>query len=66
MGVLWAMSLPGLVFLLVLVAALERFGLLAAAATGSRGAASTDGAPPAMKVDLDGNRVVPRDRLPGH
>lgn len=27
MGVLWAMSLPGLVFLLVLVAALERFGL---------------------------------------
>lgn len=29
MGVLWAMSLPGLVFLLVLVAALERFGLWA-------------------------------------
>ena len=29
MGVLWAMSLPGLVFLLVLLAALERFGLWA-------------------------------------
>lgn len=29
MGFLWAMSLPGLVFLLVLVAALERFGLWA-------------------------------------
>jgi hypothetical protein len=29
MDFLWAMSLPGLVFLLVLVAALERFGLWA-------------------------------------
>ena len=29
MGVLWAMSLPGLVVLLVVLAALERFGLWA-------------------------------------
>ncbi|GAB1508322.1 DUF6191 domain-containing protein [Actinophytocola sp. KF-1] len=104
MGVLWAMSLPGLVFLLVLVAALERFGLWAGnrswlpwrrkragtpvSAAGFEeldafmGAGKRheldqrnhslmmrqdedDGAPPAMEVDLDGNRIVLRDRLPG-
>jgi hypothetical protein len=98
------MSLPGLVFLLVLVAALERFGLWAGnrswlpwrrkhdgtpvSAAGFEeldafmGAGKRheldqrnhslmmrqdedDGAPPEMKVDLDGNRVVLRDRLPG-
>lgn len=98
------MSLPGLVFLLVLVAALERFGLWASdrswlpwrrKRTGTPVSAAgfeeldafmgagkrheldernhslmmrhdeDDGAPPAMKVDLDGNRVVLRDRLPG-
>lgn len=103
MGVLWAMSLPGLVFLLVLLAALERFGLWAGnrswlpwrrkhegtpvSAAGFEeldafmGAGKRheldqrnhslmmrededDGAPPAMKVDLDGNRIVLRDRLP--
>jgi len=97
------MSLPGLVFLLVLVAALERFGLWAShrswlpwrrknegtpvSAAGFEeldafmGAGKRheldernhslmmrqdedDGAPPEMKVDLDGNRVVLRDRLP--
>ena len=104
MGFLWAMSLPGLVFLLVLLAALERFGLWAShhswlpwrrkregtpvSAAGFEeldafmGAGKRheldernhslmmrqdedDGAPPEMKVDLDGNRVVLRDRLPG-
>ncbi len=98
------MSLPGLVFLLVLVAALERFGLWASdrswlpwrrKRTGTPVSAAgfeeldafmgagkrheldernhslmmrhdeDDGAPPAMKVDLDGNRIVLRDRLPG-
>jgi hypothetical protein len=97
------MSLPGLVFLLVLVAALERLGLWASgrswlpwrrtregtpvSAAGFEefdafmGAGKRheldqrnhslvmredqdDGAPPAMKVDLDGNRIVLRDRLP--
>jgi hypothetical protein len=97
------MSLPGLVFLLVLVAALERFGLWATdrswlpwrrrhagtpvSAAGFEeldafmGAGKRheldqrnhslvmredqdDGAPPAMTVDLDGNRIVLRDRLP--
>lgn len=103
MGVLWAMSLPGLVFLLVVVAALERFGLWASNRSwlpwrrkregtpvsaagfeemdaffgaGKRHeldqrnhslmmrADEDDGAPPQMKVDLDGNRIVLRDRLP--
>lgn len=97
------MSLPGLVFLLVMVAALERFGLWASnhswlpwrrEQTGTPVSAAgfeeldafmgagkrheldqrnhslmmrqdeDDGAPPAMKVDLDGNRIVLRDRLP--
>jgi hypothetical protein len=97
------MSLPGLVFLLVVVAALERFGLWASnrswlpwrrkregtpvSAAGFEemdaffGAGKRheldqryhslmmrededDGAPPQMKVDLDGNRIVLRDRLP--
>lgn len=103
MGFLWAMSLPGLVFLLVLLAALERFGLWAShrswlpwrrkregtpvSAAGFEeldafmGAGKRheldernhslmmrqdedDGAPPEMKIDLAGNRVVLRDRLP--
>lgn len=103
MGVLWAMSLPGLVFLLVLLAALERFGLWAHNrswlpwrrkytgmpvssagfeeldaffAGGKRHELDDrahslmlrqdeeDGAPPLMKVDLDGGRVVFYDRLP--
>jgi hypothetical protein len=96
------MSLPGLVVLLVVVAALERFGLWASnhswlpwrrdrhgtpvSAAGFEeldafmGAGKRheldqrnhslmmrededDGAPPAMRVDLDGNRIVLRGRL---
>jgi hypothetical protein len=103
MGFLWAMSLPGLVFLLVLLAALERFGLWAgnrswlpwrrkregtpvSAAgfeefdaffgTGKRHELDDrahslmmrqeedDGAPPRMKIDLDGRRVILYERLP--
>lgn len=103
MGFLWAMSLPGLVFLLVLVAALERFGLWAGrrswlpwrrkregAPVASAGFEELDaffgagkrhelddrnhslmmrqdqkeGAPPLMEVDLEGNRIVLRKRLP--
>jgi hypothetical protein len=97
------MSLPGLVFLLVLMAALERFGLWAGnrswlprrrkrdgtpmATAGFEemdaffGAGKRheldqrnhslmmrkddeDGAPPLMEVDLDGNRILLRKRLP--
>jgi Family of unknown function (DUF6191) len=98
------MSLPGLVFLLVLLAALERFGLWAShrswlpwrrkqegAPLSAAGFEELDaffgagkrheldernhslmmrededeGAPPLMKVDLKGNRIVLRRRLPG-
>lgn len=97
------MSLPGLVVLLVVLAALERFGLWASNRSwlpwrrnreGTPVSAAgfeemdaffiagkrhelderkhslmmrqdeEDGAPPLMKVDLDGNRIVLRDRLP--
>lgn len=97
MDFLWAMSLPGLVFLLVVVAALERFGLWAStrswlpwrrkrsgtpvAAAGFEeldafmGAGkrheidernhslmlrddSDEGAPPLLRVDLAGERIV--------
>jgi hypothetical protein len=103
MGFLLAMSLPGLVFMLIVVAALERFGLWASdrswlpwrrkrdgtpvTAAGVEeldaffGAGKRheidernhslmmrededDGAPPLMKLDLDGNRIVLRERLP--
>lgn len=97
------MSLPGLVVLLVVVAALERFGLWASNRSwlpwrrnrvGTPVSAAgfeqmdaffgsgkqheldqrnhslmlrqeeEDGAPPLMEVDLDGNRIVLRKRLP--
>lgn len=103
MGVLWAMSLPGLVVLLVVLAALERFGLWASnrswlpwrrkhvgtpmSATGFEELDAffaggkrhelddrahslmmrqeqNEGAPPRMKVDLDGQRVILYERLP--
>jgi hypothetical protein len=103
MGTLWAMSLPGLVVMLVVLAALERFGLWAGnrswlpwrrkregtpvSAAGFEeldaffGAGKRheldernhslmlredeeEGAPPLMKIDLDGNRVVLGERLP--
>ncbi len=103
MGFLWAMSLPGLVFLLVVVAALERFGLWASArswlpwrrkrdgtpvaaagfteldafmAAGKRHEIDEknhslmmrqdqdEGAPPLLRVDLAGERIVLRKRLP--
>jgi hypothetical protein len=102
-GALWAMSLPGLVVLLVVVAALERFGLWASGrswlpwrrkregtpvsaagfeefdsffGSGKRHELDErnhslmmrqeeeEGAPPLMEVDLDGNRIVLRKRLP--
>jgi hypothetical protein len=104
MGFLWAMSLPGLVVLLVVLAALERFGLWASDRSwlpwrrkreGTRVSAAgfeeldaffvsgkrheidqrnhslmmrddeEEGAPPLVKVDLDGQRIVLRNRLPG-
>lgn len=103
MGFLWAMSLPGLVVLLVVLAALERFGLWAGGRSwlpwrrkreGTPVSAAgfeeldaffmagkrheldqrnhslmmrkddEDGAPPLMEVDLEGNRIVLRKRLP--
>jgi hypothetical protein len=103
MGVLWAMSLPGLVVLLVVLAALERFGLWASNrswlpwrrkhvgtpvsaagfeeldaffAGGKRHELDDrahslmlrqeqeESAPPRMKVDLDGRRVILYERLP--
>ena len=98
-----AISLPGLVFLLCVLVAMERFGLWASSRSwlpwrrkregmplsaagfeeldaffgaGKRHELDErnhslmlrededDGAPPLMKVDLDGNRVVLRKRLP--
>jgi len=103
MGFLWAMSLPGLVVLLVVLAALERFGLWAGNrswlpwrrkregmpvssagfdeldaffAAGRRHELDQrnhslmmrkneeEGAPPLIEVDLEGNRIVLRKRLP--
>jgi hypothetical protein len=103
MGFLWAMSLPGLVVLLVILAALERFGLWASdhswlpwrrkrdgtpiSAAGFEeldaffGAGKRhdldqrnhslmlrddeeEGAPPLMHVDMEGERIVLRKRLP--
>jgi uncharacterized protein DUF6191 len=103
MGFLWAMSLPGLVVLLVALAALERFGLWASDrswlpwrrkregtpisaagfeeldaffAAGRRHDIDQrnhslmlrndeeEGAPPLMRVDMEGERIVLRRRLP--
>ncbi|MFL6123463.1 hypothetical protein [Actinophytocola sp.] len=59
------MSLPGLVVLLVVLAALERFGLWANGRSWLPWRRKREGTPPLLKVDLESGRMVLRKRLPG-
>ena len=60
MSVLWATSLPGLVFLLVVVAALERLD----ERNHSLMMRQDEGDGALFDVDLNGRRIVLRERLP--